>query len=91
MTIPDINSRSTVPEHLLTIEEIATYLRVTPRTVYTLTKDSNLPRLKVGRLVRFRLSEVLETLSVGVHSRSSTDAKRPLNESSNDPSPVPNV
>jgi len=48
-------------EPLLTINEISEYLRVTPRTIHTLTKKNILPRLKVGRLVRYRLSDVMQT------------------------------
>jgi len=75
------NVWSPIPEPLLTIDEISTYLRVTPRTIHTLTKKSNLPRYKVGRLVRYRLTDVLETLTVGV---SHGDKTTPMNMSPED-------
>ena len=47
---------------LLTIDELSDYLRVSPRTVFNLTKKHRLPRIKVGRSVRFQKATVMEML-----------------------------
>ena len=43
---------------LLTIEEAAERLGVTPRMIRRLTTSRRLPFVKVGRLVRFRESDI---------------------------------
>ncbi len=57
-TTPDIS------EELLTPEELAAKLKLPPATIYELTRKRTagsrkpLPKLKVGKFLRFRLSEV---------------------------------
>lgn len=49
-------------EELLTLEEICQYFKVSPNWFYQKTMQTGpgaIPRLKVGRYLRFRLSEVL--------------------------------
>lgn len=41
-------------ETILTIDEVAAYLRLNPQTVYRLTQKGVLPGFKVGRHWRFR-------------------------------------
>jgi excisionase family DNA binding protein len=53
---------SRLNEPLVTIDELSEYLRVTPRTIHTITKTIGLPRLRVGRSIRYNLSDVIETL-----------------------------
>jgi excisionase family DNA binding protein len=48
-------------EEILTKEELATYLKVTPRTIDRLRK-TGLPSFKVGDSVRFKKDEVLKWL-----------------------------
>ena len=43
---------------LLTVEEAAAYLRVTPPTVYRLLRAGKLPGVKVGRQWRVRLVDL---------------------------------
>ena len=45
---------------LLTIEEAADRLGVTPRMIRRLTADRRLPFVKVGRLVRIRDADIAE-------------------------------
>ena len=50
-------------EALLTTEEIANHLRISPDAVYELTRpkrngDRALPSYRIGRVLRFRLSQV---------------------------------
>lgn len=50
------------PERLANVEEVADLLQLTPSTVRRLARNGSLPSLKVGRSVRFRLSEVIKHL-----------------------------
>lgn len=43
---------------VLTVPEVAEYLRVTPKTVYALLKRGELPSFRVGRVVRCRRGDV---------------------------------
>ena len=45
-------------EKLLTVEEIADYLRVQPSTIYQWTHQGYIPHIKLGSFVRFRVSQV---------------------------------
>ena len=50
---------SNIPRsHLLTIEQAAEELGVTPRMIRRLTASRQLPYVKVGRLVRIRQADV---------------------------------
>jgi excisionase family DNA binding protein len=52
-------------EELLTAEELAAKLKISPSTVFELTRRRTsksrapMPKLKVGKFVRFRLSDVM--------------------------------
>ena len=48
---------------LMTLEEVAEYLRVTLRTVYRLLKRGNIPAAKVGRQWRFDKASINEWLN----------------------------
>lgn len=58
----------TQPEKLLTVRELAAFLSVPASWIYERTRQrgvNHLPHLKIGKYVRFRLSDVeayLETL-----------------------------
>jgi excisionase family DNA binding protein len=43
---------------LLTAEQLAARWQVRPQHVYTLARDGNLPHLRIGRYVRFRLEAI---------------------------------
>lgn len=47
-------------ERLLDVEELAAFLGVKPSWVYGKVATKELPCLRVGRYLRFRVSEVLE-------------------------------
>ena len=40
------------------IEELADYLKVKKRTAYHLVETMQIPHYRVGRLIRFKLSEI---------------------------------
>ena len=41
-----------------TIDEISQYLKVKPSTIYSMVAEKRIPHFRVGRLVRFRKSEI---------------------------------
>lgn len=43
---------------VMTVSEVAQYLRVNPQTVYRKTKAGELPAVRIGRAIRFRRSEL---------------------------------
>ncbi len=43
-----------MPEDLLTIDQVAAFLKVRKSTLYSWTHQGWIPHVKVGRLVRFR-------------------------------------
>jgi len=43
---------------LLTIKEVAQILQVSERTIWNLTDSGELPRVRIGRSVRFRMEDV---------------------------------
>jgi excisionase family DNA binding protein len=49
-----------MPERLLTAEEVASQLRATPRFVRRLVEQRRIAYVKVGRLVRFEASAVVD-------------------------------
>ena len=53
---------------VMTVSEVAEYLRVNPQTVYRKAKAGELPAVRIGRAIRFRRAELdqwLSTVSVG--------------------------
>lgn len=46
------------PEPLMTVDEIAGYLKVSPGHIYNCVSKGEIPFVKVGAAVRFRRSEV---------------------------------
>ncbi len=50
---------------LLTVEELAEYLKVTTKTIYRLLKKGDIPSTKVGHLHRFIKSDINEWLRKG--------------------------
>jgi len=45
-------------EKIMTVEEVAEYLRVRPSSVYEWAKTGKMPAAKVGRLWRFHREEI---------------------------------
>jgi excisionase family DNA binding protein len=46
-------------ERLLTVEEVADWLQVKPRTIYQWVHEGYIPVIKLGTLVRFDQSSVM--------------------------------
>jgi excisionase family DNA binding protein len=54
MTTTDTGSNKA----LLTTDEVLGYLRVTPRTVYRLIREGELPAVRIGRQWRLRRTDI---------------------------------
>lgn len=52
-----------LPSKMMTVEELAEYLAVNPYTVRRLQKANHIPSYKVGRVVRFKLDDVMSSLN----------------------------
>jgi PTS system nitrogen regulatory IIA component len=50
--------KSRALQRLMTVDEVADYLQVRPSTIYQWTHQGFIPHVKLGNLVRFRLSQV---------------------------------
>lgn len=69
---------------ILTIKEVADYLKVNERTIYRLAASGELPGFKVGNSWRFKQSE-LEQYIAAQHNRASVrDAMKSANSKSED-------
>ena len=56
-------------KELMTVEEVANYLRVTERTIYRMLKRGKLPAIKVGNRWRFdkkSIDEWMHKSTVGI-------------------------
>jgi len=54
---------------VLTVQEVANYLRVDIRTVYRLAKRGDIPCIKIGRQWRFNRDDIRELVSRGHRNR----------------------
>lgn len=52
-----------MPGDILTIREVADYLKVTERTLYRLVQDGKVPAFKVGNSWRFRREDLERWIS----------------------------
>ena len=51
---------------VMTVSEVAVYLRVNPQTVYRKAKAGELPAVRIGRAIRFRKAELDEWMKMAV-------------------------
>lgn len=56
-TLNDTNGGTRFPS-FLTTEEVLSYLKVNPRTIYRLIRSGELPAIRIGRQWRFRRSDL---------------------------------
>lgn len=57
---------------ILTLDEVACYLRVTKRTLYRLAQEGRLPAFKLGGVWRFRRAELDQWIAENTGKRTST-------------------
>lgn len=53
-----------MPDDVLTLKEVAEYLKVTDRTIYRLAAEKKIPAFKVGGSWRFRTKEINEWITM---------------------------
>jgi PTS system nitrogen regulatory IIA component len=51
---------------VLTVQEVANYLRIDIRTVYRLAKKGDIPCIKIGRQWRFNRDDIKELVGGGL-------------------------
>ena len=61
-----------MPVEVMTVSEVAEYLRVNPQTVYRKAKVGELPAVRIGRAIRFRRVELDAWLIKGIRSESAS-------------------
>ena len=75
-----------MPEPWVSVEEIASHLGVAKESVYRWIEAKGLPAHKMGRLWKFKVSEVDEWVRAGgASAESAPDSAPPLDENSTDP------
>ena len=52
------NEASSDMQAFLTTEEVLSYLKTTPRTIYRLIRSGELPAVRIGRQWRFRRTDL---------------------------------
>ena len=70
-------------DSILTIKDVADYLKVNERTIYRLTASGELPGFKVGNSWRFKQSE-LEQYIIAQHNRASVSEEMKSPNSNSD-------
>lgn len=53
---------SETTEELLTVDELSKIIKIKKNTLYRMALDRKLPSIKIGKIRRFRLSDVMQTL-----------------------------
>jgi excisionase family DNA binding protein len=56
-------------DRLLTVRELAAYVRVNPFSVYRWVAQKRIPHLRVGRTLRFRLEDIDEFMRERGHKK----------------------
>lgn len=64
--MPNLLEKKTDESTILTVHEVAAYLRVSDAKVYRLVKEGRLPVLKIGRVWRFRKDLLDQWISHGM-------------------------
>lgn len=52
-----------MPEEILTVREVAEFLKVTERTIYRLATEGQIPSFKVGGSWRFQRSDLIRWMN----------------------------
>ena len=58
---------SELPDEILTIDEVAVFLKAGKRTVYRLAATGEIPAFKLGGTWRFRRSELDHWIAASIH------------------------
>lgn len=52
-----------MPDEILTVREVAEFLKVTERTIYRLASEGQIPSFKVGGSWRFRRTDLVKWMA----------------------------
>ncbi len=66
---------------IMTLEEVATYLRLKPQTIYTWAQDKRIPAAKLGKEWRFKKSIIDEWFLQHIDEKFKNVVKRCRTES----------
>jgi excisionase family DNA binding protein len=83
----DRDRRPFLDNEILTIEEVAAYLRLTPQTIYKWAQEKRIPAAKLGKEWRFRKSIIDRWVDEQILS--SDSGFEHLKREPTDPPPVP--
>ena len=50
-------------DEILTVDEVAAYLKLAKKTIYKLVSTNELPPFRIGKFLRFKKAEVVEWLN----------------------------
>src|SRR3989338_3711257 len=69
LLVSDVSGRREMLNDVMTVSEVAEYLRVNPQTVYRKAKAGEMPVVRIGRAIRFRRAELEDWLRDGSKMR----------------------
>lgn len=72
---PCEDKMSDQPDEILTIDEVATYLKAGKRTVYRLASSGSIPAFKLGGTWRFRRAELDQWIANRIGKVADVDAE----------------
>jgi excisionase family DNA binding protein len=64
-----------LPDEILTIDEVAVFLKAGKRTVYRLAATGEIPAFKLGGTWRFRRSELDQWIAASIHNNKKADER----------------
>lgn len=65
----------TTDDEILTLEEVAVFLKAGKRTVYRLAASGEIPEFKLGGTWRFRRSELDQWIAASIHNKKKPDER----------------
>ncbi len=63
------------PDEILTIDEVAVFLKAGKRTVYRLAASGEIPAFKLGGTWRFRRSELDQWIAASIQTKKKVDER----------------
>jgi excisionase family DNA binding protein len=72
---PAGDQMSQQPDEILTIDEVAVFLKAGKRTVYRLAASGEIPAFKLGGTWRFRRSELDQWIAASIHNNKKADER----------------
>ena len=63
------------PDEILTIDEVAAFLKAGKRTVYRLAANGEIPAFKLGGTWRFRRSELDQWIAASINNKKKADER----------------